>query len=248
MEILTVIVSLLIILTLSALMLMSIDRLSKDTFNKLKRGASQYVVDYDKMIEEKRKEMESLSNAVNKAKAKEDTSEYEDKNEKTYHKPLNIKKEETLSSADIYQILHNDYNFDAVKTAKEILENLPEINPDIKVIEGLCSKLDKATFAQLDTLPHEDQLSLLQEVLDENEFEVIKKNGKYGIDLYNDLETTLSVNKENVQFIVSSEKMKEELKKELNIDAIVSNELVEGMNVVVNNKVHKYGIERSELQ
>ena len=202
---LSVIVSVVVIAFLSILVLLSIEKLSRDTKRRVRHLSSQILLEYDQALSLKRNELLNLHESIEMKKKHEEDKKVvtEPSLNNPYQDKIEIVKEGELSSAEIYSILRNDYNFDALSTATKLLSYVKKVSSETEIIKSILNKIDENVFAQLDTLSEEDQFNVMQDALSNEELEYIKRQAERGIDLYNKLIRLKELKDYKIKFYVA---------------------------------------------
>lgn len=244
----SLIVSLIAIAILTMFMVLSIDRISNEVMNRSRHNMSRMLDEYDDAIEEKRKELVKLNHEILSAQnekiiAKSTSRKKEHAGSKTYSR---FENEPDTPIEEIYRTIKDNFVFDFDRIANSILVMKNYKNDKYILIKSILGKISSKIFMEIDTLNDEEQEALFKEFLKKDEYDLIKSYGCYGIDLYERLKLQLNQYENELSVNVASKQIKETLAKK-NIESEVSDDLIEGLNIVFNGKLYEYSINRKEL-
>lgn len=244
----SLIVSLVAIAILTAFMVLSIDRISSEVMDRSRHNMSRMLDEYDEAIEEKRRELVKLNHEILSAN-----------NEKIVAKPVSKKTENVGNKKysrfeddsdtpieEIYRTIKDNFVFDFDRIANSILVMKNYKNDKFILIKSILGKVSSKIFMEIDTLTDEEQEILFSEFLEKDELDLIKSYGCYGIDLYEKLKLELNQFENEITVNVASKQIKETLAKK-DIDSNLTDDLVEGLNIMFNGKLYEYSINRKEL-
>lgn len=244
----SLIVSLVAIAILTAFMVLSIDRISSEVMDRSRHNMSRMLDEYDEAIEEKRRELVKLNHEILSAN-----------NEKIVAKPVSKKTENVGNKnysrfeddsdtpiEEIYRTIKDNFVFDFDRIANSILVMKNYKNDKFILIKSILGKVSSKIFMEIDTLTDEEQEILFSEFLEKDELDLIKSYGCYGIDLYEKLKLELNQFENEITVNVASKQIKETLAKK-DIDSNLTDDLVEGLNIMFNGKLYEYSINRKEL-
>lgn len=249
--IIAIIITIFLLLILSLLFFFTTKRVNI----LLKKAYVDKLQEFDFLLEEKEKKIDELNKEIEENKKQKSSLENEIQN--LYDKKKNITIIEKNVSIPVHRDFDDDNDSDIYKKIKSsfkinqediiktfIRENVKEEN-SYELYSNIRNKLTHKIVYKISTYDEATQKDILREILEPEEYEIIKKNmnkKKFNIiKLSNELENLISLENPSIYIYVGNKNENYD-KLHKNIQTKYDENIIEGIRIEYKGKIYDYSI------